>query len=591
MDPFRILLNICECTDADATFGAFVDAIGESTPIHLALRVRTPDGEVLEARPSDRRVSRELLEAAARAPHPEIFPIGSQFPQEAEELGDADMLVIPLRSAGDAEALVLLTDAGALGEDILVWQELARGMQQLRLRCKRLADAESERKELRQRAEESEALHTLGLSANRTLDQEEVLALVARFTRTLLGAHYATVHTRDGDGLHLVASVGLRGEPDHRADDAFAQRVVEAQKPVIVGGADSPDPAAFPFHDSQGMKAGIGMPLALYGDTFGALVVGYRREYRVRPRDIRLAVTLAGHAAVAISNAHLHRRLEAHARELDSAYDRLRDATRAKERFFNAISHDLRTPVGAIKGYTELMLEGLAGELPERAERYIHNSYRASKSLLALVNDLLDFAKLEAGKVEVALETTPLGEILEDALAAVQPQADAKGLRLAAPEARSLPSIRTDGNRLRQILVNLIGNAVKFTDQGEVAVTVDTLADRVEIRVRDTGPGIAAEHQERIFEDFEQVPGSEGSGLGLPISHKLAELLGGELSVDSAPGEGSVFTLTLRQTGASPPSDPGGSDAKPGLVGPEADTPGLPGADGTRVSREREPAG
>jgi signal transduction histidine kinase len=589
MDPFTILVRICECTDADSMFDVFVSALREAVPVRSALRIRGSDARVLETWPSsaDVAVSPELREAAAHVLRPEIFPIGSQFPQEAAEYHDAAMLLIPLRGDGDDETIVVITDADGLGDEVLVWEELASAMQQVRAQCRRLSASEEERQELRQRAEESEALHTLGLSANRTLNQDEVLGLVSRFTRSLLGAHYATVHTREGDALHLMASVGLRTDESEHADDALARRVVEAEKPVIVGGAGAADPASFPFHAGEGMKAGLGMPLALYGDTFGALVVGYRREYEVQPRDVRLAVTLAGHAAVAISNAYLHRTLEARARELDEAYSQLREVTRAKERFFNAISHDLRTPVSAIKGYSELMLEGLAGALPERAEKYIRSSYRASKSLLALVNDLMDFAKLEAGKLEVTVAEAQLGEVLEDALAAVQPQADAKGLRLAAPEARSLPSIRTDPRRLRQILVNLISNAVKFTDQGEVAVAVEALADRIEIQVRDTGRGIPVEDQARIFHEFEQVPGSEGTGLGLPISHKLADLLGGTLSVESQPDVGSTFTLTLPHAAAPDvaPSDAARSrEEERSDAGVSDDRPGS-------AARQPEPAG
>lgn len=556
MDPFRILVRVCECDDAEAIFGVLVDALDDAVGVRCALRIGAGDAELLESRPGQCEISPELRQAAARALRPELYPLGSQFPNDAKEFDDADMLLIPLRGdAGGDETLVMITDHGALDDDVLVWEELGRAIHQLRSRCNKLGRAEQERHELRQRAEESEALHTLGLSANRTLDQEEVLSLVARFTRTLLGAHYATVHTREDDRIHLVASVGLRNGGGDQSEDAFARKVVDSEKPVIVGAEGSPDVAQYAFHQEQGMRAGLGMPLSLYGDTFGALVVGYRREYEVQPRDVRLAVTLAGHAAVAISNAHLHRNLAARARELDEAYGRLRELTEAKERFFNAISHDLRTPVGAIKGYSELMLEGLAGELPEQAEKYVRNSYRASRSLLALVNDLLDFAKLEAGKLEVTLQPTQLGEVLEDALAAVQPQADTKGLRLAAPAPRSLPTIRTDGKRLRQILVNLMSNGVKFTDEGEVAVEVEALGERLEIRVRDTGRGISADDQKRIFQEFEQVKGSEGTGLGLPISFKLAELLGGELSVKSELGEGSTFSLVLPQGTDSVPEN------------------------------------
>ncbi|HUF25906.1 MAG TPA: GAF domain-containing sensor histidine kinase, partial [Gemmatimonadaceae bacterium] len=331
-------------------------------------------------------------------------------------------------------------------------------------------------------------------------------------------------------------------------ESALARRVIDAEKPLIAGGSAGEPVERFAFEAAQGMRAGLGVPLALYGDTFGALVVGYCRDYEVTPGDVRLAITLAGHAAVAISNAHLHRKLEAHATELDDAYRQLNEATQDKERFFNAISHDLRTPVGAIKGYTELILGGMAGELPERVEGFVRSAHRASETLLALVNDILDFAKLESGKLDLSVDAWPLSDLLEDALSAVRPQAEAKGLALHAPDPGTLPIVRTDAKRLRQILVNLLSNAVKFTEAGSVTVEVDASDDpaaEIVIRVIDTGPGIPASEQARIFEEFAQVPGSEGTGLGLPISRKLAQFLGGDLTAESEPGEGSTFTLTL----------------------------------------------
>jgi signal transduction histidine kinase len=557
MDPFRIIVQFCACDDPAQSFNVLVGAIEEAVPLRCALLVRTEDRAVLAAVPPDTGVSPELLQAAARVLHPEIFPVGSQLPREAVDYPDSEVLLLPLRGDGEAETIVLIFEEGALGEEVSVWEELGVGIERIRERALRLAASERERQELRRRAEESEALHTLGLAANRTLNQDEVLSLVARFTRTLLGAHYATVHTREGDDVWMVASVGLRDTDRNDPDNQFARQVIEAEKPVVAGDGD--DVRDYPFHAAQGMRAGLGIPLALYGDTFGALVVGYRREYEVTSADIRLALTLAGHAAVAISNAHLHRKLAARATELDDAYVQLRAATETKERFFNAISHDLRTPVGAIKGYMELILDGMTGELPQRAEKYIRSTYRASETLLSLVNDILDFATLESGKLQLMVQDWQLETLLDDALAAVRPQAEAKGLELVAPDPDELPAIHTDGKRLRQVLVNLLSNAVKFTDRGLVTVEVETgrrPEDPLVIRVMDTGPGIPVEDQARIFEEFEQVPGSTGTGLGLPISRKLAQLMGGDITAESELGQGSTFILTLPGAKASPGEEP-----------------------------------
>jgi signal transduction histidine kinase len=299
------------------------------------------------------------------------------------------------------------------------------------------------------------------------------------------------------------------------------------------------------------------VPLALFGETFGALVIGYRRPYEVTPRDVRLALTLAGHAAVAISNARLHGALAERSTELERANEELRWSAAAKDRFFASVSHELRTPLNAILGYNALLLDGVVGQLPPESLAFLGRAQRATQNLLYLVNDVLDLSKMEAGKLELVIQPIQPYETVEQALQTVEFQARDKGLALAVTPAVPLPSLSSDADRVRQILVNLLSNAVKFTDRGTVTVALAPVEGIegedgirrhwVEIRVSDTGPGIAPEDQERIFHEFEQVSGTRhgGTGLGLPISRKLARLLGGELRVESAPGRGSTFSLRL----------------------------------------------
>ncbi|HEX2094748.1 MAG TPA: GAF domain-containing sensor histidine kinase, partial [Longimicrobiaceae bacterium] len=445
------------------------------------------------------------------------------------------------------------------------WGRLGTALARVAERSLRLRQVEEERDTLRLRAEESEALHVLGLAANRTLDPDEVLNLVARFTRTLLGAHYVTVSTSTDGHIRTVASVGLRGAP---RDDPFAARVVHAGKPLSIGGGGGAYRVEdFPLHAEEGALVGLGVPLSLFGETFGALVIGYRRPYPLASRDARLALTLAGHAAVAISNARLHRQLADRSRELERAYEELRWSSQAKERFFASMSHELRTPLNAILGYQSLILDGIAGTVQEEQRSFLERAQRVTQSLLLLVNDVLDLSKIEAGKMELVIRPMSLHEVVEDAVASVQPLADRKGIRLSVPSLTGCPAIRTDADRVRQILVNLLSNAVKFTDRGEVRVSAsgpdswrsgdgapapagDWSGDAgwLEIAVSDTGPGIALENRERIFHEFEQVVGATsrgGTGLGLPISRKLARLLGGDLLVESTVGVGSTFILRL----------------------------------------------
>jgi signal transduction histidine kinase len=414
---------------------------------------------------------------------------------------------------------------------------------------------EEERDLLRQRAEESEALHVLGLAANRTLDPDEVLTLVARFTRTLLGAHYVTVNTLAEGRIRTVAAVGLR--VDATADDPFAARVAAARKPLTLQ-ADESGAVPEPYHAAEGMRVGLGVPLALFGETFGALVIGYRRPYDLAPRDTRLALTLAGHAAVAISNARLHGALAQRTRELERANEELRWTTEAKDRFFASMSHELRTPLNSVLGYQSLLLEGVVGELAPQVRSFLERAQKSTRNLLHLVNDVLDLSKLEAGKMELVIVPARVRPIVEEVLATIEPLAAARQIAVDMAPWPPLPPIETDADRVRQILLNLLSNAVKFTDRGAVTITAAQAGDGagadaaqaawVEVHVADTGPGIAPENQERIFHEFEQIVGATsrgGTGLGLPISRKLARLLGGDLTVDSTLGHGSTFTLRL----------------------------------------------
>jgi signal transduction histidine kinase len=218
------------------------------------------------------------------------------------------------------------------------------------------------------------------------------------------------------------------------------------------------------------------------------------------------------------------------------------------------MSHELRTPVNAVSGYCTLLLEGIDGTLSPAAARMIDRIARNAQHLRALVDDLLDLGRLDAGKVQLTIEEVSLPALLYDALASLEPQARAKGLTLEV-EAADVPNVCTDPTRVRQIVLNLASNAVKFTERGGVRLAIEHHAsDAVAVHVADTGVGIASEDQERVFDEFIQVGAAHGgTGLGLAISRHLARLLGGDLTVHSAPAHGSRFTLTLP---TKPPAEP-----------------------------------
>ncbi|HUF26557.1 MAG TPA: ATP-binding protein [Gemmatimonadaceae bacterium] len=236
--------------------------------------------------------------------------------------------------------------------------------------------------------------------------------------------------------------------------------------------------------------------------------------------------------------------------------EQIGEANRAKSRFLANVSHELRTPLNAIVGYNSLALDGLYGSLPARLRDAHDRIGAAAEHLLGLVNDVLDLSKIEVGRMEVDVQETDLEATVDSVIKVVQPSADVKGLRLDVFIARDVPRLLTDPRHVRQILLNLAANAIKFTDRGSVTIVARrslTMPEQfASIVVHDTGMGIAEHDLERIFEEFEQVRPSgrgdsmqRGAGLGLAISRKLARLLGGDIDVESRPGDGSRFTVEL----------------------------------------------
>ena len=283
------------------------------------------------------------------------------------------------------------------------------------------------------------------------------------------------------------------------------------------------------------IKSALVVPMIARGETLGALtLISTRKGRRYGEADLALAMEIATRAAIAIDNAQLYRSALA--------------ASEAKSTFLATMSHELRTPLNAIIGYQSLLKEGIDGSLNESQLAQLSRIRAGADHLLGLIDEILTYSRVEADKEIVRLEDERLRPIVEEAVAMVKPLADAKGLALRVDVPDS--TLKTDGGKLRQILLNLLSNAVKFTDRGEISLRARLNGDAAEFFIADTGIGIAEENLQRIFDPFWQVEQSStrragGTGLGLSVSRSLARLLGGDITAESKLGEGSRFTVTL----------------------------------------------
>ncbi len=263
---------------------------------------------------------------------------------------------------------------------------------------------------------------------------------------------------------------------------------------------------------------------------------------------------------------HTNRELRRQAEIMEQVNTQLREATKAKDQFLAVMSHELRTPINAVMGYSDLLDLGVKGDLNPDQRAMIARIRDTSRHLLGLINEVLDLAKIGAGRIDLVMAELDLRAVIERATQQVLPLANSKGLTLRVEE---MPSdeivVMADETRLTQIIINLLSNAVKFTPKGEVTIRAAQVGEKVEIRVRDTGPGIAEDQRERIFEEFYQVEGglaraSGGTGLGLAIARRFARLMGGEVVVESEMGKGSEFIVTLPSARAQPSTPSRGSN-------------------------------
>jgi signal transduction histidine kinase len=299
-----------------------------------------------------------------------------------------------------------------------------------------------------------------------------------------------------------------------------------------------------PLLNRLGYRSLLTVPLLREQQIMGGLTVWRRQAGEFDPEVINLLQTFATQSSLAIHNARLFREIGDKSRELEAA-------NRHKSEFLANVSHELRTPLNAIIGFSEVLQERLFGELNEKQAEYTDDILSSGRHLLSLINDILDLSKIEAGRMDLEVTTFHLPDAIENALLLVRERASRHAIKLDRVMDDRLGDFTGDERKVKQILVNLLTNAVKFTPEGgRVRVDAGLGDSAVIISVTDTGIGIAKADQEAIFEEFRQVGSNyaqkrEGTGLGLTLTRRFVEMHSGKIWVESEPGKGSTFTFTL----------------------------------------------
>jgi signal transduction histidine kinase len=409
-------------------------------------------------------------------------------------------------------------------------------------------------RELAQSVEELQALGEVSQAVNSSLDLQTVLATIVAKAVQLSGTDAGAIYVFEEEQLfRLRATFGFSEdliaavEDQHLgASDAIRQATEDKQPQETSDIGDEPPSPLREIAIQAGYRARLIVPLISADQVLGALVIRRKQPGNFPKGTVHLLETFAAQSVLAIQNARLFREIEDKSRQLQQASEH-------KSQFLASMSHELRTPLNAIIGLTEMMVTNAARFGTEKALEPLRRVNAAGTHLLSLINEVLDLSKIEAGKLELNPEAVDLARLIDEVIGTAGQLAEKNKNRLLVEAQENLGALNADALRLKQILLNLLSNACKFTKEGEVTLRVRKVADGrdwVELAVADNGIGMTAEQQAKLFQDFTQADSLTarrygGTGLGLAISRKLARMMGGDVTVASGAGKGSIFTVRL----------------------------------------------
>ncbi|MGD8942711.1 MAG: ATP-binding protein [Desulfobacterales bacterium] len=408
-------------------------------------------------------------------------------------------------------------------------------------------------RELAQSVEELKALGEVSQAVSSTLDLETVLTSIVRHAVQLSKTDAGTIYEFDEAEGIFVPRINYGAQADliealRESRLRVGDRTVIGQAAVKRTPAQIPDLAEVPDYplshvQQAGYRALLALPLLREDRLIGGLVVRRKAAGEFPAPVLDLLQTFASQSVLAIHNARLFHEIEEKGRELESV-------NQHKSEFLANMSHELRTPLNAILGYTELILDNIYGAVPEKIKEVLERLEKNGRHLLNLINDVLDLSKIEAGRLTLSLNEYSMEEVVHTVSTSVEALVAEKNLELKVEVPKDLTIGKGDEQRIAQVMLNLVANAIKFTDEGEVKVEVNVANEAFLVSVHDTGPGITKADQQKIFDEFRQADGSStrkkgGTGLGLSISKKIIDMHGGRIWVESTVGTGSIFRFTL----------------------------------------------